>query len=412
MKKVRLFTQTAWFMASVFVLATTASCSSDDTAPVVELENSDDPNTPQSKNKFFVAASQDGVTYFLTADDLESGTASIVGNGIEVSNSFTHLVSGTNNLITALAYRQGNPGIGVSFRVDQNGTLQQVAGEFQLTSGYNTVGIFSNYIVAGRTATLSSGNQGASFYFVDQTTGVVSSKDFESTTVLGGGTVTPTFAGILDRGDGEFFSAYTKESTNVDSVWIASFDKDFKLKRVYKDDRISYSTGRWKSARYSQIVNDDNGNTYVFSGGHETETTKPAGVIRIPKGASVFDDYYFNIEEKAGGYHFRKVWHAGGDNFLLEFYNESGLITTNTPATYYAIVNVANKEVKFITGLPAKDQITDTGWPIAHNGKLYLPLAANDGNPNVYVIDPVTATAKAGLKIEAGGVLGLGVFTY
>ena len=100
MKKVRLFTQTAWFMASVFVLATTASCSSDDTAPVVEPENPDDPNTPEPKNKFFVAASQDGVTYFLTADDLESGTASIVGNGIEVSNSFTHLVSGTNNLIT------------------------------------------------------------------------------------------------------------------------------------------------------------------------------------------------------------------------------------------------------------------------------------------------------------------------
>ncbi len=409
MKKIKFLTQTAWLIVSAFILTTATSCSDDD---VTAVEEKTDDSQPEKKNKFFIAASQDAATYFLTADDLESGTTSIVGNGIEVTNSFTHLVSGTNNLITALAYRQGNPGIGVSFRVNANGNLQQVAGEFQLTSGYNTVGIFENYIVAGRTATLASGNQGASFYFVDQSTGVVSSKDFESTETLGGGTVTPTFAGILDRGDGEFFSAYTKESTNVDSVWIASFDKDFKLKRVYADDRISYSTGRWKSARYSQIANDDSGNTYVFSGGHETETTKPAGVIRIPKGATAFDSYYFNIEEKADGHHFRKVWHAGGDNFLIEFYNESGAVTTNTPATHYGIVNVTNKTVKFITGIPSKDQVTDTGWPIVHNGKVYLPLAANDGNPTVYIIDPATATAKAGLVIQAGGILGLGVFTY
>lgn len=61
----------------------------------------------------------------------------------------------------------------------------------------------------------------------------------------------------------------------------------------------------------------------MFSGFYEATTTKPAGVIRINKDATTFDaSYYFNIQEKAGGYKFRKVWSAGGDYFLLEFYND------------------------------------------------------------------------------------------
>lgn len=409
MKNIRLITHMIGLITSVFFLMTAVGCSSDNTVPT---DPDDDAEDPVVEEKFFIAAKQDDSGYFLTVDELASGTVSIVGNGLEISTSFTHLVSGTHNLITALAYRQGDPGIGVSFRLDENGELEQVAGEFQLTSGYNTVGIFENYIVAGRTSTLASTDApGAAFYFVDQTTGKVSQKEFDSR-VLMDGIEAPNFAGILDRGNGEFLSAYTKEASNVDSVWVAAFDKDFNLKRVYKDDRISYAAGRFRSARYQQIENDDQGNTYVFSGAYESETTKPAGAIRIPKDATDFDDYYFNIEEKSNGHHFRKVWHAEGDNFLMEFYNDAGAISNQSAATQYGIVNVTTKEVKFIEGIPSKEEITETGWPIAYDGKLYLPLTADQGYPTVYVIDPTTATAEPGLVIEAGGILGLGVFNY
>lgn len=385
------------------ILLTVSSCSDD---------NNDNP-TPDTGTvtKFFIAATQDAATYFLTADDLESGTISVAGTGIEVSNSFTHLVNGTNNAITALAYRQGNPGVGISFKLDENGKLVKLSNEFSLNDGYNTVGVFENYIVAGRNATLAStGATGANFYFVDQTTGNVEEKEFDSRALSP--VTAPVFAGILDRGDGEWFSAYTKEATNVDSVWIAAFDKDFKLKRVYGDNRISYSTGRWRSARYPQIANDDKGNTYVFSGSYEPTTTKPAGVIRINKGATAFDaSYYFNIEEKSEGYRFRKVWYAGGDNFLLEMYNTSGAVTNGSAATQYAIVNVANKSFNWVkTGFPTKDEITATGWPLPYNGKIYFPVVsiANE-YPVIYSIDPATGSATTGATIKAAGVLGLGV---
>lgn len=399
----KLFKTTIKCLLAGSILLTTSSCSDD---------NNDNPTPdPGTVTKFFIAATQDAATYFLTADDLESGTISIAGTGIEVTNSFTHLVNGTSNAITALAYRQGDPGVGISFKLDENGNLVKLSNEFSLNDGYNTVGVFENYIVAGRNATLSStGATGANFYFVDQATGNVGEKEFDSR-ILSPVTA-PVFAGIVDRGDGEWLSAYTKETTNVDSVWIAAFDKDFNLKRVYKDDRISYAEGRWRSARYSQIANDDKGNTYVFSGSYEATSTKPAGAIRINKGAATFDaSYYFNIEEKSEGYRFRKVWHAGGDNFLLEMYNNSGTVSNMDAATQYAIVNVVNKTFNWVrSGFPAKDEITATGWPLPYNGKVYLPVVSTANQyPVIYSIDPATGVATAGAVIQAAGVLGLGI---
>ena len=242
-------------------------------------DENNEPTPDPVVTKFFIAATQDAATYFITADDLESGTISIEGTGIEVTNSFTHLVNGTNNAITALAYRQGDPGVGISFKLDDNGRLVKLSNEFSLNDGYNTCGVFENYIVAGRNATLAStGATGANFYFVDQTSGNVMEKEFDSR-VLSPATA-PVFAGILDRGNGEWLSAYTKETENVDSVWVAAFDAAFNLKRVYKDDRLSYSAGRMRSARYAQIANDDKGNTYVFSGSYESISTKHAGPHR------------------------------------------------------------------------------------------------------------------------------------
>jgi hypothetical protein len=399
----RTFRTTTKCLLAGGVLFTAMGCSNDD--------NDTPTSNPVAVTKFFIAATQDNATYFITADSLESGTVSIEGKGIEETNSYTHLVNGTNNAITALAYRQGDPGVGISFKLDDNGNLAKLSNEFTLADGYNTVGVFENYIVAGRNATLASTEAtGANFYFVDQTSGNVGEKEFDSRALCP--TTAPVFAGILDRGNGEWLSAYTKETTNVDSVWVAAFDKDFKLKRVYADNRLSYSAGRYRSSRYAQIANDDKGNTYVFSGSYESTSTKHAGVIRINKDATTFDtDYYWDIQVASGGYKFRKVWHAGGDYFLLEVYNTSGNIANNTAAAKYAVVDVVNKTFKWVeTGFPAATEITATGWPLPYNGKVYIPVVSTANQyPVVYAIDPATGSAKASVVIQAAGVLGLGV---
>jgi hypothetical protein len=190
-----------------------------------------------------------------------------------------------------------------------------------------------------------------------------------------------------------------------DSVWVAALDADLNVKRIYRDNRLSYSSGRFKSQYYSQIAKDDKGNVYVFSGSYDGTTTKPAGALRINQGAETFDqNYYFNIQEKSGGYRFRKVWHITEDYYLLEFYN-SIQYDTNTPATQYAIVKMEDQSFTWLTnGFPTKDQITATGLPFADGGKLYLPVTTDTAAPTIYVIDPTTASASAGIVIEADAV--------
>jgi hypothetical protein len=186
--------------------------------------------------------------------------------------------------------------------------------------------------------------------------------------------------------------------TYPDSVWVAAFDANLNLKRIYRDNRISYSSGRFRSQYYAQIGKADDGSVYVFSGSFESTTTKPCGALRIPKNATTFDDYYFDIEEKTDGYHFRKVWHITGDYFLLELYNDKTPSALGA-ATKYGIVNMSAKSFTWVAGIPAHDQITGTGLPMAYDGKMYFPITAAGANPAIYIIDPASATATKGVSV-------------
>lgn len=420
MKKVKY--TGVWALA--LALLTLAGCSDDTTGGNA------------SKGNYFVAATQGDFTYMLSVDDLESGTATIVGNGsaIEEPYAFTAFVANGDRSVTAMQYRQGDPSIGMSYSLNSEGVIQKTGNEFQLEKGYGTWGSFGNYIVAARSGqTLTDGTTGAIAYLIDQTNGNGVSTKYLSTTGLNGGIEyngvkeSATISGVVDRGNGTFLTAgvfshgvtgsggsTTATVGNPDECWVFELDQNFNVVRSFQDDRISYSAGRYRSAYYSQIDSDDNNNVYVFSGAYEASSTKNAGVIRIPAGANDFDSYYWDLETASGGYRFRKVWHITDDYFLLEYYNEQyETLNVSSAATQYAVVRMGTKDFKWVTtGFPAKGSITATGWPFAHNGKMYFPVTTDSARPTVYVIDPATATAKAGLVIEAEGVSALARLAY
>lgn len=412
-------TNYAWVLGAMTLLA--AGCS-DDGGPQPDNGNG-------SGEKYFVAALSGTATYLLTVDNLESGTATIVGNGIEVPRTYTAWVNNGTKASVGLIYAQGEPGIGISYGLDETGSLAPVGNEFQITSRFTTYGAFGNYVIAGVSGqTLSDGREGATFNFIDlDNHNAMTQKSIVTKNITGNGQIA-TFSGVVDIGNGEFLSglvvsepkdasqgggASTGTVTYPDSVWVAALDAELNVKRIYRDDRISYASGRFKSQYYQQIATDDNGNAYVFSGAFDGNTTRPAGAVLIKKGAADFDDaYYFNIEEKSGGYRFRKVWHITEDYFLLEVYNDVEY-GSSTAATQYAIVKMEDNQFTWLrTGFPTKDEISATGLPFAAGGKMYFPVTTADAQPTVYVIDPKTATAKAGLVIEADGIAALSKFTY
>lgn len=373
-----------------------------------------------AKTKFFIAATAGAGTYLLTDDSLSSGTTTVVGNGVELPRTYTTWVLNGTKAAVGLYYAQGDPGVGLSYGLGTDGLLTPVGNEFQIASRFTSYGPFSNYVITSVGGqTLTNGKIGAIFNLIDlNNSNAITQKEVTTENFTGNGG-TATFSGVVDFGNGEFLTGVVlaqaggTATVHPDSVWIAAFDANLNLKRIYRDNRLSYASGRFRSQYYSQIAKDASGNVYVFSGSYDATTTKPAGALRINKGATSFDNsYYFNIQEAAGGYKFRRVWHITEDYFLLEVYNTT-TVTTTAAATRYAIVKMAEKKFTWLTsGFPAQDQITAIGIPLADEGKLYFPITTASAPPTIYVIDPKTVSAKAGLVVNADGVGAVGKLTY
>ncbi|MDR2650757.1 MAG: DUF4374 domain-containing protein [Prevotellaceae bacterium] len=402
----------------------------------ISCEDNDNP-VPKSVGAFFLSVNGETTEYIIQTDNLETGDLSIASNREELEQTgHTWIFNNNPSVAIGLIYQQGEPGIGLGFGVDEEGKLQELA-NFHINSRFTSYGFFDKYAltsVGGQTFTDENGNErsdAVTFNFINLDNNLsLQEKTIPTLNITGNGDQA-TFSGIVDMGNGEFLTgmvvsqprpagstggASSGTITYPDSVWVAAFDADLNLKRIYRDDRISYSSGRYRSQYYSQIGKADDGNVYVFSGSYESTTTRPCGALKINKNATAFDpSYHFNIEEKTGGYRFRKVWHITGNYFLLELYNDdkNTPITINSAATQYGIVNMATKTFNWVTGIPAKDKITNTGLPMAYESKMYFPIVEEGAYPAVYIIDPTTATAQKGISITGATSLNaIGRLTY
>jgi len=393
-------------------------------------------NPPVAEKEFLIDAKGTDKSFALYVSNLESGEVSISSNFEELPETGYFWSFGQNTAV-GLAYKGQTPGIGVSYK--RNGDKLEKITDFQVPSRFTTYGFFDKYFVvnvggqtlAGQQINGKDRNDGATFIFHN-----VSDYKVATQTTIGTLEITKdlgknnkeiaSFSGILDRGNGEFLSSMiysernqprpgsgstTAAITKLDSIWVAAFDKNMNLKRIYKSDKLGYSSGRFRSQYISQLGKADNGDVYVFSGHFEKNSTKPAGALLIKKDATSFDEnYFFNIDNVSGGHPFRSVFHITGAKFLIEFYNDKN-IETNSPAAKYAIVDAAAKTLTWVTGLPDPANITSTVGVIAmgYKGKCYLPVAEKNNDAAIYVIDPTTAQAKKGLVVKgAQGIRGIG----
>jgi len=413
----------------------------------------DDP-TVEETGVFFISMQGDGAEYIGLVDEIESGSIVMGASDfnyykeLELSG-YTWIFNNKPSMGLGLIYSQGDPGLGLAYGVVNNFLYQYPA--FDISSRFTSYGFLSNYAitsVGGQSAIdengdpvyLSNGEQRADmaiFNFYNMSNNMYSQEKTILTTNIAGNGEQATFSGIVDLGDGTFLTGMVlsqpKDPENStggsstgainypDSVWVAKFDQNLNLQKIYRDNRISYSSGRYRSQYYSQIGKSDDGYIYVFSGSYDynaNATSKKAGAIRIDPSTDSFDSYYFDIESASQGYRFRKVWHITGDYFLLEFYNHTGrLVGIDDPATQYGIVNMSAKSLNWIGGeWPSYSEISATGQPMAYAGKMYFPLTVGgiditDANgevvgttaeqdPAIYIIDPVTAKAAKGLTIE------------
>jgi hypothetical protein len=396
------------------LLPAISSCDKDDKG------DAEPPVVTQPYQYVVVATSTDG-TYILQADSITSGEISIVGNGIE-TEAATAWIFYNEKYAYDLVYKQGDPAEVAAYELDANGKLQRRLNTYQMPSRYTTYGYFGDYVVTAVSVVREDNTPGLSFNLLDVNTQTITEKTIPSGNFTGNGEMA-NLSGILEVGDKFFSGICTTPDVNAggsagtvtafpDSVWVGIFDKDLNC-TVLRDDRLSYATGRYRSGYHTNLAKDENDNVYVFSSAYDNRTTKPSGALRIKKGETRFDpDYFFDIQSLAGGRHLFKVWHITGNYFLLQMYNTPNQ-TSEAVWSILAVVDVEKKTYKEVGGLPATGNITSIGsTPYAGDGKVAVPIVSKDEYPHIYIIDPATAVATKGLKVEAEGIAAVGRLTY
>lgn len=392
------------------------SCSSSDDISGAdsgsENENGDgsssnsDEAVKNGKGSYFIAVKTDnGTEYIMQANSLTAGNLDIRNNIMELPQTEYTWIFNNHDAI-GMVYQQQFAGLGYGLRWTSDDSQFSKLGEFHIDTRFSNYGFFNNQLltsVGGQVSADGRRNDGATFAFWN---------------ITGNGQQV-TFSSIIDNGDGTFLTAMvqsafhqtgTGDGSSIgdvkypDSVWVAKMDKDLNIMKVYRDDRISYAAGQYRSQVLHEVFKTNDGTVYVFSNAFNTATTRKAGALRINKGAEEFDkDYYFDIQTPADGYKFRRVWYITDSKFLLEIYNEKN-INTMTVGHQFAIVDMASKKFTWLSGIPTKNLITSGtetgGVPMYADGILYLPITQFGQDATIYQVNPETGVATKGISIK------------
>ncbi|MGM9811470.1 MAG: DUF4374 domain-containing protein [Muribaculaceae bacterium] len=439
-----------------------AACSDND-----ENNNLTEPDVDASATAYVIAAqtSSAGGTaaYLVTADNLAGGMVTTLGNGFETSyTSATTWIFYGDKYLYRLAYNYGSAGTTAAYYLDSNGKIRQRDKEYNILN-FTTYGIYKNKIIAAdaSSATDTKDSQGNAAYGVHFSIIDVEAETTSTQTVITedflGNKERVMFAGLLEAngkiytavvplglspygvaaggvlpgnedlvatsdggtGGGGYTAGTLTGTQYPNECWVAVFDDDtFTNPTLIRTDGISWAAGRMRSAYYQTIWAADNGDVYVFSPSFaksnsdaRQQTTLNSGVMRIKAGTYAFDSSYpaFDIEQAADGNALYRCWHITKDYFLLQMYTK-GLNVQGSGTTRLAIFKGDSREFKYVTGLPAPDVIASfSKAPYTENGACYTTVVTTDGaKPTIYKIDPATATASAGLQVEADEIGAIG----
>ncbi|MFD2941586.1 DUF4374 domain-containing protein [Flavobacterium notoginsengisoli] len=396
---------------------TFASCESND-----EQNGETSGETGKSKYIITVSTGATGVAdYLLTADDVSKGSITTAGNGLEQDGTYRYYLS-TQNKFFSFLYGQGNPGAVTTYGLTANGDLTKTS-NFQS----ETVQVFAP--VNKDILMVKVPRSGASIsymYKVDAEKSILTGTEAQDTRLLIGNknpdlAERAHFTWATQVGD-KVFMPYMKingiapdtfGTRHADSTWVAVYSyPDLKLEKVIKDNRTSYLGAYFTNG----LFQDEKGDVYGFSGAIGTAngvvtSTKPSAVVKITKGTTEFDkSYFFNVQEKSGGYKISSTSYISNGKFLLLMYGNVG---TNAGAVRLAVADVYNQTFKWVTGMPAILTNATTRYNITTEDGNSAVLGVNTPDGNwIYTINGTSAAATQGMKVEGGQITAIQKLKY
>ncbi len=400
---------------SALIAFTAFSCSSDENTG---SENGGGVDT--GKTKYIITATTGAVgiaDYLLTTDDVSTGSISTIGNGIEQDGSYRYYITAQNNFFSLL-YGQGNPGAVTTYNLSAEGKLVKKS-DFQA----ETVHVFAavNKDILTVKVPRSGAASIAMMYKIDAEQSIITGQAQQDTKILAGNGERAFFTWATQVGDKVFMPYMSIKgdgvdnfgTVNPDSTWVAVYNyPELKLEKVIKDNRTSYLGAYFTNG----LIQDENGDAYGFSGAIATSNAvltskKPSAVVKIKKGTTEFDQsYFFNVEEKSGGYKISSSSYISKGKVLLLMYGNVG---KNNGAVKLAIADVYNQTFTWVTNAPATLTSATTRYNITSEDGNSAILGINTPEGNwIYSINGSTAAATRGMKVEGGQITAIQKLKY
>jgi hypothetical protein len=377
---------------------------------------------PENPGNYIIAVTPTAIAgkadYLLTASSLDSGAASIVGNGVEQDGRYRYYVT-ANNKFFSMLYGQGSPGAVTVYNVNE-GKLKKL-NDFVSATVHAFAPVNDDILMVKVPRSIAAAGTPTVYewYRVSTSTNAEVAKGTADAIAPSGNGEIAHFSWIKQVGNkvyAPFFSIYNSFFTKFpDQAGIAVFSyPEMKYEKTIKDTRTSF-IGRYFTDGLGLV---ENGDCYAFSSSVAADddpattavdakmtSTKPSAITRIKAGTTEFDlGYFFNFEEASNGYVITNWLNIGQNKFIanVEAKATKGQYVTGKRL---AIVDVVAKTVKLVTGFAEVNTIssvTTTNYSPMDGKTGYIGVNLIDGTTYVYKVDASTATATRGIKVEGG----------
>lgn len=385
------------FILSLLCLIGFVACDSDnnDNGPV--------PNPEGAYKYIFVAysAGSEGVEsapYIISTNSVTSGQLDL-SQGIE-TDAYSFIVQ--NNTLFAAVYGFAGQGPITPYKLTADWQIKQAGNKINAVTAaiYGTV---NNDAWVGGGFTGSADNPNAPMFTVDAVNLQLSKSASIDLAPLAIDNEWPSWHGVFQVDNDKLFIPYVTSPEKGDSkhknranILIVNYP-ELTFKKSITDTRTG-ELGSWFGMQGLQQVED--GDVYAWSPAAGVDN--PSAFIRVKKGTEEFDQsYFFNVEEKTDGLKLSRAEYLGGYKFLTSFFVSDDQVGQWTGRTKLAIVDVKDKSVVWVKGVPDHAQM-------AYKQKVYLEkdkktvhyvLKDDSGKFFVYNIDIATATGNRGLEI-------------
>jgi len=376
--------------------------------PACDNESFENEEIPHAPYVLSLGVTSNGTTtyYVVTTDNLMEGTIDAVGKGIE-QNGF-HDYEQANQTIFCVG------GLGVTnakgITRDASGYLQE-KGDFVFNESLRVFSQIDNNTMMGMEIpnNAESGDM-MTFYNVDINSIAITSKKTTSIAPLSI-YEWPSITGLCKSEDKIYVTYFHMNPTNfdtkfTDTTYVAVFSyPDMTLDKIMKDIRTG-PAGSWYA--HNGIFKVESGDMYIMSNSSiangYSQSTKNAAFLRIPKGETAFDDYYFDFETNSGGLKPAHIKYIGNGLVFAE-------VSTLNPQTVNdrwgdkslkcSIIDLNNQTITDIPEIPVHNGNGGRRFTVlTDGGYVYYPVSTSEGT-YIYRVDLNSATAVRGAKVSA-----------